>query len=451
MITKIDRSILFEQVFQFSSMGIALVSTNGKFLLTNPMLSEILGYSETELKGKSLRDLTYPEDLQASLSAFHQLLSNEISYYQVEKRYIHREGQLVWCLLNVSAVKDDEGNPMYAISQFQDITERKLYEHQLKENEQKLKDILETFPNGVLTFDLTGSLQYVNNMAEEILEFKQKDILSRQYDAHEWAITTIEGNPIAREDLPVSIVMKTEQYVKDYVHTVVSGSNQRKVLSVNGTPLYDHTGKLTAALLSIVDITVKKQTESELIQANKLLKRLSERDGLTGVSNRRHFDNELQNYWESSLNNHTPLSLIMLDIDYFKLYNDEYGHQAGDDCLKSITKAIDQKLTDTETVFARYGGEEFAIILPDYSAEAALNLAQKLHQSIQKLSIPHTSSPLCDEVTVSFGISTILPNQENKSSELIENADKALYAAKEDGRNSVKTYMEVNDNNTCTP
>nr|WP_259457952.1 sensor domain-containing diguanylate cyclase [Salipaludibacillus neizhouensis] len=411
----------------------------------------MLGYSETELKGKSLRDLTYPEDLQASLSAFHQLLSNEISYYQVEKRYIHREGQLVWCLLNVSAVKDDEGNPMYAISQFQDITERKLYEHQLKENEQKLKDILETFPNGVLTFDLKGSLQYANNMAEEILDTKQKDIISRQYDAHEWVITTIEGNPIARENLPVSIVMKTERYVKDYVHTVVSGSNQRKVLSVNGTPLYDHTGKLIAALLSIVDITVKKQTESELIQANKLLKRLAEQDGLTGVSNRRHFDNELQNYWESSLNNNTPLSLIMLDIDYFKLYNDEYGHQAGDDCLKSITKVIDQKLTDTDTVFARYGGEEFAIILPDYSAEEALNLAQKLHQSIQKLSIPHTSSPLCDEVTVSFGISTILPNQENKSSELIENADKALYAAKEDGRNSVKTYMEVNDNNTCTP
>ncbi|MGJ9382678.1 PAS domain S-box protein [Salipaludibacillus sp. CF4.18] len=223
---KVDRSILFEQVFQFSSMGIALISNEGYFLLTNPMLTEMLGYSEKELKEKTFKDLTYVEDLRNSIDRFHQLINGKVSYYQVEKRYVHKNGMFVHCLLNVSAVRDGAGNPLYFISQFQDISDQKLYEQQLKESQEQLTEILETMPNGVLMFDLQGNISYANKMAEEILEINRAEIVSRKMDTPEWKLRTVEGEAIPREELPFSIVMKTKEPVKDSSMQ----SNQGRVL-----------------------------------------------------------------------------------------------------------------------------------------------------------------------------------------------------------------------------
>ncbi|RKL66091.1 hypothetical protein CR203_17525 [Salipaludibacillus neizhouensis] len=439
---KVDRSILFEQVFQFSSMGIALISNEGYFLLTNPMLTEMLGYSETELKEKTFIDLTYVEDLHNSIDRFRQLVNDEVSYYQVEKRYIHKNSMLINCLLNVSAVRDDAGKPLYFISQFQDISDQKLYEHQLKESEEQLTEILETMPNGVLMFDLQGNISYANKMAEEILEINRAEIVSRKMDTPEWKLRTVEGKAIPREELPFSIVMKTKEPVKDFVHAIESGSGTRKVLSINNSPLFDHTGTMTAVLCSLVNITEKKQTEYELIEANKLLKKLSEHDGLTGVANRRYFDEQLKNYWVEYSNRNIPVSLIMLDLDYFKLYNDEYGHQAGDDCLKTITKIIGKELVGLDAVFARYGGEEFSVILPGYSHDMASDLTKKIHGKMQQLKIVHAKSPVCSHVTLSFGFSTINPDSSNSPSDLIKQADLAMYSAKQNGRNTI-AYHDI--------
>ncbi|PYZ92332.1 hypothetical protein CR194_15985 [Salipaludibacillus keqinensis] len=441
MINKIDTSVLFEQAFRFSSIGIALVSLKGKFVVTNPMLTNMLGYSELELKNKTFRDLTYSADLEDSVLKVDELIEGEVSYYQVEKRYIHKEGKIIWCLLNVSVVKDDEGTPLYFISQFQDITERKSYERQLNESQERLTKILETVPNGVTIIDLQGNITFANEMAEEILGLKKEDIVSRQYDTPDWKIKTVDGAAIPSEDLPFGRVVQTQQIVRDYVHVIESGSGDRKILSINASPLYDHKGRFISVLNSIVDITNKKNTEQELMEANKLLKKLAERDGLTGVANRRYFDDQLDTIWDRCNVDNTSLSLIMLDIDCFKKYNDYYGHQAGDDCLKKVTEVIDKKLEGLNTVFARYGGEEFAVILIGFCDNKAYLLAEELQKAVEGLKIPHATSTISDYVTISSGIGSMSPHQKNNRAELVKQADQALYLAKEKGRNRVAKFI----------
>jgi diguanylate cyclase len=177
-----------------------------------------------------------------------------------------------------------------------------------------------------------------------------------------------------------------------------------------------------------------EESEQKLQAANELLNRLSYMDGLTGISNRRYFDELLQKEWSSAKN--VPLSLLMFDIDFFKKYNDTYGHLAGDQCLKIISQEVSNKLT-TNLTLCRYGGEEFALILPDTDLNEAMKVAQSIQETIQSLKIPHESSEVSDFVTLSIGIATCLPDSTSKPDELIQSADSALYFSKTNGRNTI--------------
>ena len=167
------------------------------------------------------------------------------------------------------------------------------------------------------------------------------------------------------------------------------------------------------------------------------LERLSLLDGLTGVSNRRHFDQSLSLEWARAQNEHRPLSLIMLDIDHFKALNDRYGHPQGDTCLVRVAATLRQRLRNPADLVARYGGEEFAIMLPNTDAPQAALVADELHRAVQMLSIPHQESPHGKIVTASFGVATMQNGQVSSSSQLIADADEALYQAKRKGRNLV--------------
>lgn len=176
---------------------------------------------------------------------------------------------------------------------------------------------------------------------------------------------------------------------------------------------------------------------AELQKANRELKRLVTLDGLTRIPNRRRFDEYLEQEWLRLQDTRSPLSLILGDVDYFKNYNDHYGHQAGDDCLRAIAEAVNRSAKRPHDLAARYGGEEFALILPNTDVQGALHLAAMLRAEVKRLKIEHPASSVNEYVTVSLGVATAIPTAFSSPEILIAMADKALYEAKKRGRDRI--------------
>jgi two-component system chemotaxis family response regulator WspR len=178
-------------------------------------------------------------------------------------------------------------------------------------------------------------------------------------------------------------------------------------------------------------------SQQQLLDTNLVLQRLMNSDGLTGLSNRRHFDEYLELEWRRSIRDQTQLSLLMLDVDYFKAYNDAFGHLEGDEALRQVAKAIRANSSRPSDLPARYGGEEFALVLPSTSPGGARLLAEKLRQTIAGMKIPHVAPTQGSSLTVSIGLATVVPQIGSHSRQLIQSADQGLYAAKHNGRNQV--------------
>lgn len=195
--------------------------------------------------------------------------------------------------------------------------------------------------------------------------------------------------------------------------------------------------KLIEEQAALLEMKIKEM--NELQETNSKLKSLSIHDGLTGISNRRYFDQYMDMSWKNSMRSGNPISLIMADIDCFKAFNDNYGHLQGDDCLIAVAKQLSLSIKRPLDFVARYGGEEFAIVLPELNTEGALIVAEKIRTSIEALKLNHEYSVVSNYVTLSLGVATMIPNAANSISELIDCADKALYKAKASGRNAVST------------
>lgn len=189
-----------------------------------------------------------------------------------------------------------------------------------------------------------------------------------------------------------------------------------------------------------LEIAERKQAELALQQANTELQRLSWLDGLTGIANRRRFDEYLQLEWQRSLREECPISLLLLDVDHFKLYNDCYGHQAGDRCLQQVALALTKSTKRSTDLVARYGGEEFAIVLPNTDAKGAVQVGEQVCLAVRSVQIPHQKSLVSTVVTVSIGVATIVPTLSHAVSELVAQADAHLYTAKAAGRNQVASF-----------
>ena len=164
----------------------------------------------------------------------------------------------------------------------------------------------------------------------------------------------------------------------------------------------------------------------------------SQQDGLTAIANRGKFDEQLEAQWRRCCRAAAPLALILLDVDYFKQFNDRYGHQAGDDCLKQLALLLRNVLRRDDDLAARYGGEEFVLLLPFTDVTGARTIAEAVRQQLRLLAIPHHHSLVAEQVTCSQGCACLIPQPDMASSELIEMADVALYRAKKNGRNRIE-------------
>lgn len=199
----------------------------------------------------------------------------------------------------------------------------------------------------------------------------------------------------------------------------------------------NENGEVDSLVGFMFDISERKKTEEELAILQKELEELSFKDGLTGVANRRMFDAILDVEWTDARRNSRPLALIMFDIDYFKQYNDHYGHIQGDNCLKRVAQVLSSAATRSRDFLARFGGEEFVLVLPETDEKAAIKIAERCRNLLFKEQIPHEESPLSQILTVSIGVGAIVPTRQDEPLRFVEDVDKRLYLAKQHGRNCI--------------
>ena len=220
---------------------------------------------------------------------------------------------------------------------------------------------------------------------------------------------------------------RPSQYWQEPI-VVCGSSGTHKLLDI-------HTLLLAQSELLRQTRKLQQKTEAALRLANQKLELQATRDGLTGVANRRKFERDLEREWQRQLRDGQPLALILCDVDHFKCYNDTYGHQAGDKCLRSVALTLQQSLKRPSDLVARYGGEEFAVLLPDTPLTGAQQVASELRDAIEKLFLPHDASSVSNCVTISLGVCASIPSADLLPEHLLQIADEALYEAKSAGRN----------------
>lgn len=311
------------------------------------------------------------------------------------------------------------------------------FEKQLKESEERNRRLVELLPDALIVHS-EGTIIYANKNATQLLTGN--------------AVVSIIGKDVVDFVHPDSIdfVRQRLEHLNKIMPTDV-GLAEEKLVTLDNK-VFD--AEVTAAsivyhgkpsILTVFrDITDRKIAEHELKEANKKLALLSSTDGLTGIANRRTFDETLRKEWDRCQREQVPLSLIMFDIDHFKLYNDTYGHDGGDDCLRKVAKAAEKVAQRPGDLTARYGGEEFGVVLPHTNQEGALLIAEHVRSSIEKLCIPHKNSMVSNVVTSSVGVATCLPKVGISAEFLLKQADQALYLAKNNGRNRVEINHPVN-------
>ena len=268
----------------------------------------------------------------------------------------------------------------------------------------------------------------IEQVQEELPELILLDVQMPGIDGFE-TCARLKANP-ATADLPIIFITARAD-----VESKIQGLSAGAVDYVTKPFQYEEVLARVRVHLQLRFLTRKVQEQAiALQQANHELQRLAHLDGLTQVANRRQFDRYFTQEWSRLAREQQPLSLILCDIDYFKPYNDYYGHQAGDACLQQVAQMLDRSVRRPADLVARYGGEEFAVILPNTPGEGASRVCQILQSAISKLEIIHGRSPISPYVTVSLGVSCRVPSHEVEAASLIAAADRALYAAKAQGR-----------------
>lgn len=302
----------------------------------------------------------------------------------------------------------------------------------IAKSEERFRMIAEYSSDMITIHDLTGKYLYMSPAGKEILQYDDKEVIGID------ACFFIHPDDIEKIRKSHGKLLKISYVVSTYRIRRKDGEYIWLESSIKCLQA-DHPGKLQIIVISR-NITERKMVELRLKEANRNLHELSTKDGLTGILNRRTFDKHIEKEWKQALRELVPLSLIMLDVDYFKAFNDTYGHQAGDDCLRTIASGISEVLEISKGMVFRYGGEEFSILLPETNLASARIVAETVRKAVENLSIPHSESQVSDYVTMSFGINTIIPTNDKTITQFIEDADKALYNAKNEGRNCVRTY-----------
>ncbi len=308
-----------------------------------------------------------------------------------------------------------------------DITDRKVDEEALRWKTTFLEALVKSNHDGILVIDSQGRMLMQNQRTADIWKIPEDAVTEKQRMAHFKSM--VKDPDLLREKI---------LYHKDHTDESMRTEIELKigtVVDTSSSPVIGEDGRRYGRIWTFRDITELKNYWDMLVN-------LSTTDGLTGLANRRRFDEFLGREWRRSMREESALSLIFMDIDFFKEYNDHYGHLAGDDCLRNVADALGRLVQRPGDLVARYGGEEFACILPGTDQRGAVELAEKIMKSINGLNLPHIASRVASHLTLSFGVAAMVPERGQSPSELIRFADHLLYSAKKEGRNRVTSWPQ---------
>lgn len=316
-----------------------------------------------------------------------------------------------------------------------ELDERIMMTEVLHENEQQFRTLITSIPGAVyrIRIDSEWTTEFISDAIEEITAYPASKFKWNPAQTYRDIIHVEDREAVEnaiREGMDPMKSINIE-------YRIIDSEGQVRWIHETGRTVYNAEGKPLWFDGTIFDESKRKFVEEALQKANRELQRLASIDGLTQISNRRRFDECMEKEWKRMIREQSMMSLILCDIDFFKFYNDNYGHQEGDKCLQAVAQAINSALKRPADLVARYGGEEFAVILPNTDSKGASFLVERIRDNIRELKIPHAYSKIDQHVTLSLGVSTAVPNQEISYETLIESADKALYEAKKQGRNRV--------------
>ncbi|MCP6758314.1 MAG: diguanylate cyclase [Fischerella sp. CENA71] len=477
------------QLLEVLPLGVAVIEKDGNYSYINQTWQKLLGADQIinlprediasayQIYRAGTKQL-YPSEQLPSVQALAGKTAD------ADDLEIYRQGKAIALQMKVIPVFDDRGEAAYAIAILQDITKRKQTEQDintpkdaedaLKKREAQFRKLEENVPGMIFRYilhhDGSEECTYLSPRCQEIYEIEPEVVMQDSQKIwsfiHPDDILTIQALVAESVHKPQSINLE---------HRIVTPSGCVKWVQViaqtelqpNGDSIWDGViiditeRKYTEQLLADYNRTLEQQVRERTIaleqeiwerkraedaakaaeialrKANLELERLVTLDALTQVANRRRFDEYLSQEWRRMAREQQYLGLILCDVDYFKSYNDHYGHQAGDTCLKNIAAAMRNTLKRPADLVARYGGEEFAVILPHTAIQGAFAIAQAIQKEINLLRLPHIQSQISDFITVSFGVSSLIPTQNLQRETLIAAADRALYQAKKQGRDRI--------------
>ncbi len=300
----------------------------------------------------------------------------------------------------------------------------------LDAQKQFLQNVIDSIPSMIVVKDCSNLIQVANQAAAIPHGITPMEMVGRYEGDINPQLSPAEAErlkQISQQVMATQIAYQLEQKLVD-----AEGNSRWYQLLVS--PFRDREGRVIGVVNNGIEITERKRVETVLQEANQKLEQLATHDGLTRVANRRYFDEYLHQEWQRMTREQQPLSLILLDVDCFKAYNDYFGHQQGDEGLVAIAQAVRQVVKRSADLLARYGGEEFGVILPNTRRTGAESVAQAIQAEIKALRLPHPKSRVNDYLTVSMGIASVVPTPSQAEEDLVAAADSALYQAKRRGR-----------------
>jgi diguanylate cyclase (GGDEF)-like protein/PAS domain S-box-containing protein len=413
-----------ENILDKISDAFFVLDTKANFVYLNFQAEKLFGNSKDNFIGKCVWDI-FPHILDTPFYHAYQSSIKDQSVKIVEDYYSPFDK---W--FQARMYPNNEGALVYLC----DITQNKLTEIHMHESNEQLRAIFENSALGIGVVDLSGKPIKCNNALLNMLGYSFEEISFMTFSDF-----TYPEDAHLDMELFEELKNKNREFYrieKRYIRK--DGKIFWARLTVSS--IYNSNGVLNYVMSTMEDISESKLAQEKLRELAARWERLSIIDELTQLHNRRFFEWSLRQEWDYCLLNRLPLSLILIDIDRFKDYNDTYGHQQGDSCLREVARSIRSSLLDVDSNTCRYGGEEFAIILPNCNDDQSRFTAEKLRKNIEGLQLFHGGHINSNYITISLGISTMTPELHSSFHQLIGMADSALYKAKQMGRNQVRVY-----------
>lgn len=417
---------LFEKTFNMAAVGMAHLSPAGQWTRVNNKLCKITGYSADELMRLSFQGVTHPDDLGSDFVNLQRLLTREIDIYRSEKRYIRKDGQIVWVAINVRVVWKDDASPDFGVSVIEDIHSRKMAEQEAALAHKQYEALFDQMPEGVLLLDTQLKVVAHNREAMRQLGYSKEQMLH----LHVWDFEA-QDDPAHVEARKLKI-MQTGRDDFESRYRTANGMVFDVDVSVQ---LVHLPGDFTVFQTLFRDITEQKQTALQI-------EHMAYHDQLTGLANRRLLRDRMSQAISSAVRRQAHLAVLYIDLDHFKLVNDSLGHPVGDEMLLQVARRL-QACVRAEDTVARVGGDEFVLMLGDIAqAEDAAVMAEKLLAALSEPMLIHGEEL---RTTPSIGIS-LCPQDGRDCEELLKHADAALYQAKRLGRATHRFYTELLNN-----